>query len=169
MEKEEMNGMIERYADMVFRIALIYCRNCYEDAEDVFQEVFLALVKKRRKFQSEEHCKAWLVKVTMNQCKKKYHSRQKMVLLGEEKLWEKMEQGQDTEQEKKSSLLYQLVCDLPLKYRDVVELYYFEEFSSKEIAKMLKLSDMAVRKRLSRGREILRSGLKGESQDEGKS
>lgn len=161
MKREEVDKIIDQYADMVFRIALIHCANYYEDAEDVFQEVFLALVRKFGRFRNEEHCKAWLIRVTLNQCKKKYYFRRRIILMEESSLNEKVEADQEKTLDDSCNILYQSLCELPQKYREVVELYYFEDFSSKEIAYMLKLSDTAVRKRLSRGREILRANMRG--------
>ena len=65
--------VLEQYADMVYRLAIIHMKN-KADAEDVFQEVFLRLVKNADKISSEEHLKAWLIKVTVNCCKKQFDS-----------------------------------------------------------------------------------------------
>lgn len=71
MNKLEVESTVEQYGNMVYRIAMIHCAGKKEDAEDVFQETFLALVRCRKHFESEEHLKAWLIRVALNQCKKK--------------------------------------------------------------------------------------------------
>ena len=154
MNKLEVESTVEQYGNMVYRIAMIHCAGKKEDAEDVCQETFLALVRCRKHFESEEHLKAWLIRVALNQCKKKYNSNGKYVLMQLEEIKEL--RNDDTEVNMASSWLYEAVCQLPYKIRKVVELYYLEEMKTKEIAQILRISDASVRKRLERGRNMLR-------------
>lgn len=97
MKNIEVEDALERYADMIYRIALIHCAGVREDAEDVFQEVFLILLRRRMGFREEEHRKAWLIRVTLNQCKKKHHGRQRMIPMDHEILYAKLEEDQKEE------------------------------------------------------------------------
>lgn len=104
-----------------------------------------------------------MIRVTLNQCKKKHHGRQRMIPMGHEILYAKLEEDQK-EERKEQGDLYERLCCLPERYRRVIELYYIEEISTEVIAQYLKLSKSAVRKRLQRGREMLRE--KGANVDE---
>lgn len=92
MDKIEVEQMIEQYADMVYRIAVIHCAGRKEDAEDVFQESFLALLRSQKPFRSTEHRKAWLIRVVLNQCKKKYYSNEKYQLIEPQKIGQFVEE-----------------------------------------------------------------------------
>ena len=75
LNKIEVEKAVETHADTIWRLAWIHCNRVQENAEDVFQETFLALVRSKKTFASEEHLKAWLIRVVLNQCKKKYYQR----------------------------------------------------------------------------------------------
>ena len=115
-----MDEVIEKYKDMVYRIAFSYCRN-RSDADDVFQEVFLRYFRKSPVFENAEHEKAWLIRVTVN-CSKS-------VLMSP---WRKHEVELDDSihyEDKYESDLFRAVMQLPAKYRIVIELYYYEGIS----------------------------------------
>lgn len=147
--EENADEIIDRYASMVYRIALGQLGDRY-DADDVFQEVFLRYFQKKRKFSSEEHRKAWLIRVTINCCgsfRKNFRLKKGRVILRESC-------GDfDLPEE---NFLHSAVFSLPPKYRSVVQLYYFEDLTSEEIGKTLKISSGAVRMRLSRARQLLK-------------
>lgn len=148
--------VLEQYADMVYRLAIIHMKN-KADAEDVFQEVFLRLVKNADKISSEEHLKAWLIKVTMNCCKKQFDSawnRHRASL--------EYDVEESYEMEEKDESVTAAVQKLPENYRTVIHLFYYEEYSVKEISTILEQSETAVKTRLSRARDMLRNYLKGE-------
>lgn len=156
--KEKINPekALYQYANMVYRLALLQMKN-KSDAEDVFQEVFLRLVQHQDKISDEEHLKAWLIRVTLNCCKKQFDSawRRKTVSMEEQK-----ETGYEEEYEE--NVIYKEVQNLPEKYRTVIHLFYFEEYSVKEIGKITGQKDSAVKTQLSRARGILKEKLKGE-------
>ncbi len=156
MDKIEVEQMIEEYADMVYRIAVIHCVGRKEDAEDVFQETFLALLRSKKSFRSTEHRKAWLIRVVLNQCKKKFHSNERCQLVEPQKINQMLEKDSSAEQSEDTGWLYETLCNMTERYRKVMELYYIEEVATKEIAHILHISEGTVRKRLQRGREILR-------------
>lgn len=148
--------VLEQYADMVYRLAIIHMKN-KADAEDVFQEVFLRLVKNADKISSEEHLKAWLIKVTVNCCKKQFDSawnRHRVSL--------EYDVEESYEMEEKDESVTAAVQKLPENYRTVIHLFYYEEYSVKEISTILEQSETAVKTRLSRARDMLRNYLKGE-------
>jgi len=152
-----MEEVIRKYSDMVYRIALTRCR-VVENAEDIFQEVFLKFSEKNPKFDSEEHEKAWFIRVTINLTKNLKHSAwsQRTVTLDENMIFEKKEE-QD---------IFSSVCQLPQNYRTVVYLLYYEGYKVKEISELMKKSEGTIKSWLFRAREILREKIEGGIGDE---
>lgn len=150
-----INEILHKYADMVYRIALTNTKQKF-DAEDIFQEVFLAFFQSKVRFQSDEHIKYWLIRVTVNFCKKHHRSAwQKRVSLDSvSELSEYM-----TAEE---FAVYDAVCKLPAKYRTVIQLFYFEDMTVDEISSVLHLKNTTVKSQLSRARIKLRDMLKGD-------
>lgn len=150
---------VRTYGDMVYRLALVQMKN-QSEAEDVFQEVFLRLVKYRNRIQGEEHLKAWLLRVTVNCCRKQFDSayRKRTVPMSREPGTE------DTsyEMEIPGNPVYDAVRELAEDQRIVIHLFYYEEYSVREIGEILGISESAVKTRLSRARGKLREKLKGE-------
>ena len=157
----EMEQIIDRYQNMVYGLALAKT-NSPADADDVFQEVFLACFQSGKTFRDEEHRKAWLLRTTVNMCRRVTAStwRRKTVPLEE--------QGEVSVlfREPEENLVWEAVQRLEEKYRLPVYLFYFQELSTEEIAKALGIRSGAVRMRLSRGRDMLREMLKGDYFDE---
>lgn len=153
----ENDGMdvILQYSDMVYRMAYSLVKNKY-DAEDIHQEVFVKYLKKRPAFESEAHCRAWFLRVTINSCKNLWKTawRQKVVSLGEED-WDRAEDGQTAGEEQRETVIA-LVKQLPKKYRIVIHLFYYEEMSTEEIAGVLGMKASAVRTQLTRARAKLK-------------
>lgn len=151
----EFNQAVEQYSDMIYRIAVAITGN-EEDAKDVFQETFLRLVKNQDKIQSEEHLKAWLIRVSGN-CAKTIASNP----------WNKKTQGfpgeiegsDQTDELLKNHLLAEL-HRLPQKYSIVLYLFYYEGYAIKEIAKLLNKNENSIKTLLNRGRNLLRKRLK---------
>ena len=159
MEQEVFQSVINRYQDTVYRVAL-HCLGRPQDAEDAMQDVFLRLYIRKESFESEEHLHRWLIRVTINVCRDMLKNpwRRRRVSLDRvpEPIFEQPEQKE----------LYQEVLNLPEKYRVVLVLFYYEEFSTKEIAEILGLGQSAVTTRLSRARSLLKQRLKGVWEDE---
>ena len=118
-----IDEQMELYGDMVFKLGLLYLRS-KEDAEDVFQEIFLKLFTVKTEFQSEEHKKAWLITATSNHCKNILRSawRKRTVALDE-----LCEAATEEHGEEESELVKELLS-LPLKYRRVLYLHYYEGY-----------------------------------------
>ncbi|MCI9158697.1 MAG: sigma-70 family RNA polymerase sigma factor [Lawsonibacter sp.] len=151
-----MDTIIDRYQNTVYGLALARTGS-RADADDVFQEVFLAYFQSGKTFRDEEHRKAWLLRTTINQSRRVTSSswRQKTVPLSERE--DVPVQFQDPEENEVWTALQSLAED----YRLPLYLFYFQELSTQEIAKALAIRPGAVRMRLTRGREQLRDKLKG--------
>lgn len=152
--------VIRRNSDMVYRLAYSLVKT-RADADDIFQEVFLRYMQNAPAFQGAEHEKAWFLRVTMNCCKNFWKSpwtRRRVALEREE-----MEQcGLSCELDDDSAALVDAVKQLSKKYRIVIHLFYYEELSIEEIAKLTNAKASTVRTRLTRARRQLRSLLKEE-------
>lgn len=156
-KKQFLEQMIEKYSNMVYRLAMSRTRDI-EASKDVYQEVFLRLAKKMPNFENEEHKKAWLIRVTINCSKNALNSnfsKHKAEL--DEKLSFETPERHD---------IYYAVLDLPIKYRTVIHLYYYENYSIKEISKIVKSNENTVKSRLSRARKQLEEVVKGGIENE---
>ncbi|WP_342423322.1 sigma-70 family RNA polymerase sigma factor [Paenibacillus sp. FSL E2-0178] len=144
----------EVYSDMLFRIALIHLGS-RQDAEEATQDTFIKLMEKAPAFKDDEHQKAWLIRVITNHCKN---------LLG--RGWRKREVklegiepvAADTPED---MAILQLVLAMPVKYKTVIHLYYYEDYPIQEISRILQISESAVKMRLQRGRQLLKLELEG--------
>ena len=157
----EMDSILDRYQDMVYGLALARTGS-RTDADDVFQEVFLAYYQSGKVFRDEEHRKAWLLRTTINQSRRVTSSswRQKTVPLSER------EDAPVQFREPEENRVWEALQALAEDYRLPIYLFYFQELPTQEIAKILAIRPGAVRMRLTRGREQLREKLKGEIFDE---
>ena len=147
MEKEEIEKIIEKYSDTVYRLAFARTGSRH-DADEVYQEVFLRLIKQDSPFNDEEHCKAWLIKVTIN-CAKK------LTCSSWRKHTQPIDESISLETQGDINLWWE-ISQLPPKYREVIHLYYFEDMSTDEIAKILGRKNTTVRSQLKRAREKLK-------------
>ena len=153
--EEEANRAIERYADTVRRICMVHLKN-YADTEDIFQTVFLKYVLYSEPFENEEHEKAWIIRVTINACKDLLKSFFRSRTTSLDTLKEAA-QVPDTEHNE----LLDAVLSLPEKYKNVVYLYYYEEYSAAEISRILKKNVNTVYTLLTRTRHLLKQELEG--------
>ena len=172
MSDAELTRAYLHYADMVFRIALVQTKSRAQ-AEDIQQDVFMALVKYSDRIRSEEHLKAWLIRVTRNACHKHYRSMWiRLTVLYDDTLYKEQDSdsvpadpggypGADDPDHLYDEIVREAVEELPDNYRTVVHLFYYEEMSVREIADTLKMSVQNVKTRLSRARDRLRTQLEG--------
>lgn len=152
MERQEAARLAERFGPAVYRLAYARTGNA-ADAEDVTQDVFLRLLTKAPVFTDDDHAKAWLLRVTANRSNDLFRSPwQRRVPL--EELQEESAPAQDSPGETVAAVLA-----LPPKLRVVVHLFYYEELSVAQIAKLLKMREGAVKTRLSRARALLRRNM----------
>lgn len=156
-KKQYLEETIEKYSNMVYRLAIARTGNS-EEAQDVYQEVFLRLAKKMPEFQSEEHKKAWLIRVTINCSKTILNSSfiKHRTELDENLSFETSERHD----------IYYAVLKLPIKYKTVVHLYYYENYSIKEISNILRTNENTIKSRLARARKQLEIAIKGGIEDE---
>ena len=152
MTQEQRTQVVERWGDMVYRLALARTASV-PDAEDVFQEVFLRYFRHEERFHNDEYRKAWLIRCTVNRCKSLLASpwRRRIVPL---------ETAEEVGVEDDYREVYSAVLSLPAKYRAVIHLHYFEGLSVAEMAQMLDMPEGTIKSQLSRGRALLRDMLK---------
>lgn len=154
---KDIDELIETYGDTVYRVAFQNMGNI-ADAQDISQDVFIKIFKKRPIFESKEHEKAWILRVTMNLCKDywKHQSLFKRTELKEQIYQEEM---------KEYGLLYE-VLKLPMKYRNVIYLFYYEEYSVSMIAKILHKKEATILTWLHRARKQLKVNLEEGDENE---
>lgn len=152
MTQEQRTQVVERWGDMVYRLALARTASV-PDAEDVFQEVFLRYFRHEERFHNDEYRKAWLIRCTVNRCKSLLASpwRRRIVPL---------ETAEEVGVEDDYREVYSAVLSLPGKYRTVIHLHYFEGLSVAEMAQTLDMPEGTIKSQLSRGRALLRDMLK---------
>lgn len=148
---EEIRELVEKYSSLIFRIS--YCILCNrDDAEDALQETLLKYLTKAPDFSSEDHRKAWLIRVAANISKNMLMLRVRRDTINLDDI--KNIGIQDCDYEN-----FELMMSLPSKYKLVLTLYYVEGYKSKEIAEIINISEEAVRKRLQKGRELLKKEI----------
>lgn len=151
--REEFERIARENAQRLYAHAAVMLRSA-SDAEDAAEEAVYQLFKRTKPFESEEHCRAWLIRVTVNASLKILRRRKRY-------------QGDSGELEKitsqfeypEQSELFIAVSELEEKYKAVILLYYYENMSAEEISKILKISVTAVTTRLERARKQLKEKL----------
>jgi RNA polymerase sigma-70 factor (ECF subfamily) len=149
---EEFTRQARTYMDTIFRVAFNYLKS-RADADDVTQNVLLKLYRADKAFESDAHLKHWLIRVTINECKR-------TLLLP----WRRVEPIEEATaafgfETPEQSELFSAVMELPAKYRVAILLYYFEDYSTEEIARLLGIPKATVGTRLKRAREKLKTNL----------
>lgn len=152
----DVERIIDTYGNMLFRICLVLLSN-EKDAEDVVQDTFITYLTKSPTFNDSEHEKAWLITIATNRCKnmRRYNFIRKHMDINDLQLYCKNDEDY--------GLLDQLMR-LPTKQKTVLLLHYVEGYKVDEIAKILTISTSAVKKRLQRGRELLRERYRKENE-----
>ena len=149
-------AFVQRYSGMILRLCFTYSLG-RADAQDICQNVFLKLLQSDRRFDSEGETRAFIIRITINECKDVLKSgwRRRSVPLDE-----LIEREVPFLPEENTGVLA-AVQRLPVKYREAVSLYYYEGYNAEEIAAMVGAKPAAVRQRLARAREKLRKELEG--------
>ena len=153
---EDVNRVVEEYADMVRRICFMHLKNRH-DTEDVFQNVYLKYMLYQGSFESSQHEKAWFIRVTINACTDwlrnlSYRKWLPLEIIAEECGTKDSSSGE----------ILEAVLQLPEKYRNVIYLFYYEGYSAVEIAEILGRKENTIYTWLSRAKKILREQLGGE-------
>lgn len=153
---DEINAAAERlldaYGDSILRMAYSYLHNM-DDAEDIVQDTLIQYIKKRPVFNDSSYEKAWCLRVAANLSKNRirYNRVRAADELSEELAEEKRED---------LSFVWEAVKELPVKYREVIHLFYHEGFQTAQISQILQRNETTVRSQLLRGREQLKTILK---------
>ena len=154
--EEEVRKAIHLYGDSVKRVCMVYLKNS-ADTEDIFQNVFIKYTIRSPYFETDEHEKAWIIRVAINECKdflKSFYKR-KMLPTRPDLLLHQQTTSFSTGQ----SEVLEAVLTLHRKYREVIYLFYYEEYSAVEIAEILKKNVNTVYTRLARARDRLQARL----------
>ena len=148
--KEKAEEILKQYADMIYRIAFQNLRNT-SDAEDIFQEVCIALLTKNAPVYDEVHIKHWLIRVTINKCNNFNKS-----------VWQSRTESISDHTDLIAPETQLVMCELaklPKHYRNVIYLYYYEEYTIPEIAEILGKSKNTISAQLQRARKKLKKIL----------
>ena len=151
--ENEFEAKYNEYGNMLYKIAFLYLGNA-SDTEDVLQDVFTKYLCGKYKFKNSEHEKAWFIRVTQNRCLDYLkRSGRKNVCIDDMPVTATYK-DEDLEQD-----VIAKVIALPEKYKSAIILFYYNDYTVEEISKTLKISKSAVKKRLQRGRDILKLEL----------
>ena len=153
-EQQKLEACYETYADMLYRIALSYLRNA-DDAEDAVHDTFVKYVHHLLRFRDEGHERAWLIRVTVNRCKD----------LIKRQVHRPLEEAMEIAAPEAESSVLSLLNALDENYRMAITLHHLEGFSVEETADILQISVSAVKMRLLRGRQMLKTIIEKENSD----
>ena len=155
--EQEVNRAVDRYADMVRRLCMIHLKN-EADTEDIFQTVFLKYLLSLVVFESEEHEKAWLIRVTSNACKDLLKSFFRSRTTSLDDLLERPAELPPDHRE-----VLEAVLSLPRKYREVIYLHYYEDYTAPQISRILGKKVNTIYTLLTRSKQMLREKLGGDA------
>ena len=158
--RQPVQELIERYQRNIYGIAFNVCKNA-EDAEDVVQDTFIQYYITKKTFENEQHILAWLIRVAINKAKNMNRTFWRQNRMSLEDYMETLVFETSAAEE-----LFETVMKLPEKYRIIIHLFYYEDYTTQEIADILKISLSDVKVRLSRGRMLLKEVLQEEWEDD---
>lgn len=154
--RQSVKELFEKYQNNLYAVAFNVCKNA-EDAKDVVQDTFIQYHLLKKEFDNEQHIRAWLIRVAINKAKnmnRTFWRKNKVPL--EEYIETLAFETPESEE------LFETVMKLPEKYRIVIHLFYYEDYTVHEIADILKITESNVKVRLSRGRVMLKEKLREE-------
>lgn len=171
IEIEQFAGMdfetaLRYFANVVTRVCKLHCNN-EEDAKDCFQNTFLKLFQCKERFHTEEHLKAWLITVAIHECADLFRQNWKKHI----QLYENMNSVLLEKEELQKLIIaesddtLEILLELPVKYRRVLYLYYYEQYSIQEISKILSTSENTIKTHMARGRKKLYDQLSNTSKN----
>ena len=158
--RSDTQVLFETYRQNVYAAAFSVCKNA-ADAEDILQETFLQYHQTNKQFESEQHIRAWLLRVALNRAKDVYRQKKRRRETALEGYMETL-----TFPSPESGSLFAAVMALPEAYRSVIHLFYYEDYTVAEIARILHLTQSNVKVRLNRGRALLKETLKEDWNDD---
>ena len=159
MEQSEFEQIAAQYRDNLFAVAFQYTRSA-ADADDMVQIALMKAMQAKKPFADAAHLRRWLIRVTVNECKRYLVSPWRRYTAPIEDYAETL--GFETPEE---SALFLAVMALPRKYRVPVHLYYYEDYSVREVAEALGIRETAVQTRLLRARRKLKQTLEDWNDD----
>ena len=162
MTEYELEQMMNQYGDYIARTCYIYLKD-WALAEDAVQEVFIKAYKHMSEFRKESSEKTWLTSIAINICKNYVRTSWfRKVQIGIEKIEAYNTLEDELLNQINQSELLKQVMDLPIKYREVIPLYYYQDFKINEIAEILGISESSIKMRLNRGRKKLKDDFEEE-------
>jgi RNA polymerase sigma-70 factor (ECF subfamily) len=156
--KEEMSQIYNRHVNTVYRVCFMYMKNRH-DTEDMVQNTFIRLMKDGTVFLSHEHEKAWLIRTATNLCKDHFRHWWSQTVGMDMAVNKAVEQPFNTDGN------FQMIMALPPKYKTALYLYYYEGYSTVEIARMLGKKESTVRSHLHKARKLLKMEMEGEQNE----
>ena len=165
-DKEELiDEIMNKYGQEVLQLAYSYVKN-KEIAEDLTQDIFVKCFKSIHTYKGKSKLRTWVWRVAINHCKDYLKSwyNQKVIITDNETTYTGLSQEsveQTVIQNDEDHQLASAVMNLPIKYREVIYLFYFEEMPIKEIAAVIEVKENTVKTRLRRGKELLKEGWEG--------
>lgn len=163
------DDVIDEFSDTVTRMCALHCSNI-EDVKDCYQNVFLKLYLSTTEFENVNHLRSWLIKVAITtslDCVKQYwhknvllhgNDKESMQMIDALSLKQKGNTNEDLYEQSSGELLSD-IFQLPVKYRQVIFLYYYEEYSLSEISKILNITEGTIKSQLARGRKLLKKKI----------
>ena len=155
--KERLEQIFRDYYQLIYRVAFSQVKN-HADAEDITQEVFLKIIRHDLRYQSMEHERAWIVRVTINLCRDLLKSKWHKTSVSMEEVSEAQRGSCENFTEIQDDMMW-AVLQLPEKYRNCLYLFYYEDYSIKEIAQSLEMPENTVKTNSKRGRQALKEFL----------
>lgn len=152
IEQSSIDEIFQKYGKMLYKICIVMLKKTY-DAEDTVQDVLIKYMTKNPLFETYEHEKAWLIRVTMNLCKDKLRFYKQHPYIDIKTI--KTTYSEDSTDRQ----IFDILLELSPKYKAVLLLYYVEGYKCSEISKILKITESTVKKRLERGRKLLKENL----------
>ncbi|MGM7703597.1 sigma-70 family RNA polymerase sigma factor [Pseudalkalibacillus sp. Hm43] len=172
-KEEIIEHMMDQYGEKLTRLAYTYVKD-WGRAEDIVQDVFVTCYTKMDSFRGESSVKTWIYRITINRCHDYHRTWSFRNLQFTDKISRWMKGDSKTPEsdllakDEKEALANQ-VLSLPVKYREILLLYYFEELSVQEISLMLFINESTIKTRLHRGRQMLKEAISSErSMDDGR-
>ncbi len=161
MDEIQLKKLMEEYGDDIFRLCLLYLKD-YHLAEDATQDTFISVYEKYKKFNNQSNIKTWITRIAINHCKmimrKNFFKNERTDI---NDLFAQSTGDNKLEQTENDYYVTSAVMNLPMKEKEAVIIYYYQELSIKEGARVLGIQESAFSQRLKRGRDRLRKELKG--------
>jgi len=162
--EERLEWLMKEYGDQVTRLAFTYMKQ-KQLSEDIAQEVFIKCYENLESFRHESSYKTWLYRITVNLCKDKLRSWSFRHIILTEFFSKTKSTNKSPEMElvglENKQLIAEKILSLPVKYREVIILYYYEEMSYNQISTLLDLRLQTIKSRLHRARLLLKKSLEG--------